>query len=86
MEGNESKLKSGRLLVTESRMPKLVTRDNAISSHGKVLVKWRDYQSSDLGGLETTTKIGRLMEQSSSKTKFTCKHATCNRGNLKSVK
>lgn len=72
--------------MTESRVPKLVTRDNAISSHGKAPVKWRDYQSSDLGGLETTTKIGRLMEPSSSKTKFTCKHAIWNRGNLKSMK
>lgn len=39
-------------MVIGSRMPKLVIRDNAISSHNWVLAKWCDYQSSGLGGLE----------------------------------
>lgn len=51
-EGNGSSWKSRRLWVIERRMPKLVTRDSTVSSHGKVLVKWCDYQNSDLGGLE----------------------------------
>lgn len=47
-----SKQASRRWLVIESRIPKLVIWDNAISSHNWVLAKWCDCQSGGLGGLE----------------------------------
>ena len=34
-EGNGSSWKSRRLWVIERRMPKLVTRDSTVSSHGR---------------------------------------------------
>lgn len=46
----ETSKKSRRLLVIESRMPKLMIWENA--SPIMVLAKWCDYQSSGLGGLE----------------------------------